>query len=120
MQSHRPERGAPPGESFSGIRIARKAPFRPRLEIENSPRRTKVRIFVAGIARYVPTDRIGCRPYLRDPSANANATWNENFIQYCKMQEWQGRSARSCFAQLARLPRRVFPGLAPAASQQGF
>jgi hypothetical protein len=77
-----------------------------------------VRIFEPGVARYVPTKRDPIAAHFCDWRANPNASWNENFIQHCKMQEITNHGGSLCFALLARLLKQIFPGLTVAARQE--
>jgi hypothetical protein len=67
-----------------------KPPFRPRFKpkIRDDVLRPSG-IFVSGLARYVPRNTIGPAARSCASRAKSNATWNENFIQHCKMQEAQ-------------------------------
>jgi len=57
-----------------------------------------VRIFESDVAKYVPTKQDPMAAHFCDLRANPNATWNENFIQHCKMQEIANHCGSLCFA----------------------
>ena len=110
MPSHRPERG------HSARRVVLRSPCCAESRRSGRVSKLKIRndvlrpsgIFVSGTARYVPRHTIGSGAISCASRAKSNASWNENFIQHCKMQEAASLAERD-FASTNRCDSCGFP-----------